>query len=157
MEYDGAANSETQTLKDLLQIMHEHDLDALKVKVGDKIFELVRREGGIAVMPAAGAAAAPAAPVATGGGAAAAGMSAPANVKRVIAPLVGVFYSAASPDAEPFVKIGDRVEAGQVLCILEAMKLFNEIISDYAGIVTRIIPENGELVSLGQEMFWIEP
>ena len=157
MEYDGAGNSETQTLRDLLEIMHEHDLDALKVKVGDKIFELVRREGGIAVMPAAGAAVAPVAQVATGGGAGTAGMSAPANVKRVIAPLVGVFYSAASPDAEPFVKIGDRVEAGQVLCILEAMKLFNEITSDYAGIVTRIIPENGELVSLGQEMFWIEP
>ena len=156
MEYDGVGNSETQTLKDLLEIMHEHDLDALKVKVGDKIFELVRREGGIAVLPA-GPAAAPVAPVATGSGAGATGMSAPANVKRVIAPLVGVFYSAASPDAEPFVKIGDRVEAGQVLCILEAMKLFNEIISDYAGIVTRIIPENGELVSLGQEMFWIEP
>ena len=150
---------ETQTLKDLLDIMHEHDLDALKVKVGDKIFELVRREGGIAVMPTAGAAVAPVASVAVGGGgsASAAGMSAPANVKRVIAPLVGVFYSSASPDAEPFVKIGDRVEAGQVLCILEAMKLFNEITSDYAGIVTRIIPENGELVSLGQEMFWIEP
>ena len=157
MEYDGAANSETQTLRDLLEIMHEHDLDALKVKVGDKIFELVRREGGIAVMPSAGPVGVSAVPVAAAGGAGVAGISAPANVKRVIAPLVGVFYSAASPDAEPFVKIGDRVEAGQVLCILEAMKLFNEITSDYAGIVTRIIPENGELVSLGQEMFWIEP
>jgi len=53
--------------------------------------------------------------------------------------------------------VHDRVEAGQVLCILEAMKLFNEITSDYSGIVTRIVPENGELVSLGQELFWIEP
>ena len=73
------------------------------------------------------------------------------------APLVGVFYRSAAPDAEAFVKEGDRVEAGQVLCILEAMKLFNEITSDYSGIVTRIVPENGELVSLGQELFWIEP
>ena len=81
----------------------------------------------------------------------------PANVKRVTAPLVGVFYSAPSPGAEPFVTPGDRVEVGQVLCILEAMKLFNEITSDYAGVVTRIIPENGELVTLGQELFWIEP
>jgi acetyl-CoA carboxylase biotin carboxyl carrier protein len=155
MERDGAV-SETQTLKELLEIMHEHDLDALKVKVGDKIFELVRREGGISVLPMAGAAAMPAAQAAPSAGAPSAS-AAPANAKKVTAPLVGVFYRSPAPDAEPFVKAGDRVEVGQVLCILEAMKLFNEITSDYAGVVTRIIPENGELVSLGQEMFWIEP
>lgn len=147
---------ETQTLKDLLEIMHEHDLDALKVKVGDKVFELVRREAGIAVMPAAGAHPAPMGEAAAPSGAASA-PAASANVKKVTAPLVGVFYRAPSPDAEPYVKVGDRVEAGQVLCVLEAMKLFNEITSDHSGLVTRVIPENGELVSLGQELFWIEP
>jgi len=150
---------ETQTLKDLLEIMHEHDLDALKVKVGDKVFELVRREAGITVLPAVGgvaaAPAAPDAPAAPAPGAAAPAAS--ANVKKVTAPLVGVFYRSPSPDAEPYAKVGDRVEPGQVLCVLEAMKLFNEITSDHAGVVTRIIPENGELVSLGQELFWIEP
>lgn len=149
---------ETQTLKDLLNIMHEHDLDALKVKVGDKVFELVRREAGITVLGSPGAGV-PAA-VADVPAAAAAAPSAPAasaNVKKVTAPLVGVFYSSPSPDAEAYVKVGDRVEAGQVLCILEAMKLFNEITTDHAGVITRIIPENGELVSLGQELFWIEP
>jgi len=143
--------NETETLGKLLDIMHEHDLDALKVKVGDKIFELVRREAGVAVVPGAPAPAASAAPAASSSPAA------PANVKKITAPLVGVFYSAPSPDAEPFVKVGDRIEQGQVVCILEAMKLFNEITSDHAGVVSRIIPENGELVSLGQEMFWIEP
>jgi acetyl-CoA carboxylase biotin carboxyl carrier protein len=157
MERNGAAQ-ETETLKELLEIMHEHDLDALKVKVGDKIFELVRREGGISVLPmAAGAGAAMPAAQATAAAGAPAASTAPANAKKVTAPLVGVFYQSPAPDAEPFVKVGDRVEPGQVLCILEAMKLFNEITSDYAGVVTRIIPENGELVSLGQEMFWIEP
>ena len=149
---------ETQTLKDLLEIMHEHDLDALKVKVGDKVFELVRREAGITVLPAGGVAAAPAAsdaPASPAPGAAAPAAS--ANVKKVTAPLVGVFYRSPSPDAEAYAKVGDRVEPGQVLCVLEAMKLFNEITSDHAGVVTRIIPENGELVSLGQELFWIEP
>ncbi len=53
--------------------------------------------------------------------------------------------------------VGDRVVVGQVLCILEAMKLMNEITSDYAGIVTRVLPENGQIVALGEEMFWIEP
>lgn len=150
---------ETQTLKDLLEIMHEHDLDALKVKVGDQVFELVRREAGITVLPGAGpaAAAAPAGEVPAAAAPAAGAPAASANVKKVTAPLVGVFYQSPSPDAEAYVKVGDRVEAGQVLCILEAMKLFNEITSDHAGVVTRIIPENGELVSLGQELFWIEP
>ena len=154
-ESDGVP--ETQTIQDLLEIMHEHDLDALKVKVGEKIFELVRREGGIAMMPAG---AMPPGGTASAAGAAPAAPGTPqasASAKKVTAPLVGVFYRSASPDAEPFVKVGDRVEPGQVLCILEAMKLFNEINSDYAGVVARIIPENGELVSLGQEMFWIEP
>jgi acetyl-CoA carboxylase biotin carboxyl carrier protein len=142
---------EEQTLKELLEIMHEHDLDAIKVKVGDAIYELVRREpGAVAAAPPPPAPASGAAPVP-------AGPAASANVKKVTAPLVGVFYRSAAPDAEAFVKEGDRVEAGQVLCILEAMKLFNEITSDFSGVVTRVIPENGELVSLGQELFWIEP
>ena len=148
---------ETQTLKDLLEIMHEHDLDALKIKVGDKVYELVRRAAGIPVLPGAGALPAAAPPEAAAAPSGASAPAASANVKKVTAPLVGVFYRSPSPDAESYVKVGDRVEAGQVLCILEAMKLFNEITSDHAGIVTRIIPENGELVSLGQELFWIEP
>lgn len=149
---------ETETLKHLLEIMHEHDLDALKVKVGDKVFELVRREAGITVLPGAGVpAAVPAGGDAAAPTGAAGAPAASANVKKVTAPLVGVFYRSPSPDAEAYAKVGDRVEPGQVLCILEAMKLFNEITSDHAGVVTRIIPENGELVSLGQELFWIEP
>ena len=59
--------------------------------------------------------------------------------------------------AEVHVKVGSRVEIGQTLCILEAMKLMNEINSDYAGVVTSILVESGELVSLGQELLWIEP
>ena len=150
MEDDGPP--EAETIKELLAIMHEHDLDALKVKVGEKLYELVRREGGTPAAPvAAGAAAQPSS------GPAAASARASSSVKKVTAPLVGVFYRSPSPDAEAFVEVGDRVESGQVVCILEAMKLFNEITTDYAGIVTRIIPENGELVSLGQELFWIEP
>ncbi len=83
--------------------------------------------------------------------------SAGAHVKRVTAPLTGVFYRSSSPDTEAFVDVGDRVENGDVLCILEAMKLFNEIQSDYAGTIVRILPENGELVSQGADLFWIEP
>jgi acetyl-CoA carboxylase biotin carboxyl carrier protein len=146
---DEAHDREQQILKDLLALMHEHDLDRLKVKLGEAVYEIDRRpQGGPAVaVPASAAGTTEASePAPTAG----------PHVKRVAAPLTGVFYRSASPDAEPFVNVGDRVEAGDVLCILEAMKLFNEIQSDYAGTITRIVAENGELVSQGADLFWIE-
>lgn len=148
---DERHDSETQTLRDLLELMHEHDLDRLKVRVGDAVYEIVRRE------PGAPGAAVPAAPASAPEGPPEPPAVAGAGTKKVVAPLTGVFYRSASPDTEPFVAPGDRVASGDVLCILEAMKLFNEIQSDYDGTVTRIFPENGELVSQGAELFWIEP
>lgn len=145
-------DEERQTLEELLGIMREHDLDRIKVKVGDATYELVRRQ----TPPASafnGAAYAPSAQGELPAGAA----GVPANVKRVLAPLTGVFYRQPSPDVEPFVREGERVEVGQVLCVLEAMKLFNEIQSDYTGTVVRVLPGNGELVSQGEELFWIQP
>ena len=139
---------ETQTLRELLEIMHEHDLDTIKIKLGDAIYELSRRQAALA-HPAV---ATPSAPRE-----AAAAPAPGANVTRVLAPLTGVFYRSPSPDAAAYVEVGDRVETGDVLCVLEAMKLFNEIQSDYAGTIARIIPENGELVSQGDELFWIGP
>jgi acetyl-CoA carboxylase biotin carboxyl carrier protein len=141
--------SEHQTLSELLALMREHDLDRIKVRLGEAVYEIDRR---IPNDTARAASAPPPAadPVET------VPLAGP-QVKRVTAPLTGVFYSAASPDAEPFVAVGDRVGAGDVVCILEAMKLFNEIQSDYAGTVARILPENGELVSQGADLFWIEP
>jgi acetyl-CoA carboxylase biotin carboxyl carrier protein len=79
------------------------------------------------------------------------------NVRKVLAPLTGVFYRSPSPDAAVYVEVGDRVQVGDVLCVLEAMKLFNEIQTDDAGKIVRIVPENGELVSQGEDLFWIEP
>jgi len=72
-------------------------------------------------------------------------------------PIVGTFYGAPSPDAGPFVKIGDHVESGQVLCIIEAMKLMNEIESDRSGEVMRIFVENGQPVEYGEPLFAIHP
>lgn len=142
---------DAETLKELLELMHEHDLDRLKVKVGDAVYEIVRREP-VAAAPVTSVQVAPV-PAAANEPVPAA----PSNVKKIVAPLTGVFYRSPSPDAESYVQPGDRVETGDVICILEAMKLFNEIQSDYAGTIARIIPENGELVSQGQDLFWIEP
>ncbi|WP_278913908.1 acetyl-CoA carboxylase biotin carboxyl carrier protein [Deinococcus wulumuqiensis] len=74
----------------------------------------------------------------------------------VKAPIVGTFYSASSPDAAPYVKVGDRVEAGQVLCIIEAMKLMNEIEAEQSGVIREILVKNAEPVEYGQTLFMIE-
>ncbi len=154
MEQDEAAR-----VRALGEIAAEFDLDAIRVRTGDTEIEIVRRDASTppAANVAAPLAALPDAGIASGGEPAAAGPVAGANVRRVTAPVVGVFYRATAPGADPFVEIGSRVTVGQTLCILEAMKLMNEIASDYAGSVVRCLVENGELVSLGQELFWIEP
>ena len=79
------------------------------------------------------------------------------NVLTVNSPLVGVFYSSASPEADAYVAIGDRVKKGQVIGIVEAMKLMNEIESDYDGVVTDILVDNEQMVGYGQPMFVIKP
>jgi len=76
---------------------------------------------------------------------------------EVSAPIVGTFYSAASPDTPPFVKEGDRVQAGQVLCIIEAMKLMNEIEAEVSGTIAEILVRNEEAVEYGQVIFTIDP
>ena len=155
MEQDEAAR-----VRALGEIAAEFDLDAIRVRTGDVEIEIVRRDPG-AAPPAplvyAAPAVAAAVPAAPGVETAGATRSAGANVRKVTAPLVGVFYRAASPGADPFVEVGSRVQPGDPLCILEAMKLMNEINSEHGGVITRVLVENGELVSLGQELFWIEP
>ena len=74
---------------------------------------------------------------------------------KVCSPLVGTFYAASAPGADPFVKVGDTVKKGQILGIVEAMKLMNEIESEYDGIVKSILVEDGNLIEYGQEMFII--
>ena len=74
----------------------------------------------------------------------------------MVSPIVGVFYAAPGPEAEPFVRVGDRVEVGQVIGIVEAMKLMNEIQSDVSGIVTKICVEDGEGVEYGQSLMYIQ-
>jgi len=153
-------DDEAGRVRALAEILREFDLDAIRVRDGETEYELVVREpapaGAIVMAGAAPAAAAPA-PSSNGEAAATPVAGAPANAKRVTAPVVGVFYSAPSPGSDPFVSVGARVAPGQVLCILEAMKLMNEITSEYAGVVSRVLPENGQLVSLGDDLFWIEP
>ena len=101
--------------------------------------------GAVPVVVAAAAPAPPAAPAAEEG------------LHMVKSPIVGTFYEAPSPGAPPFVKPGDSVEVGQVLCIVEAMKLLNEIESDIAGEVVKKLAVNGQPIEYGQELFVIRP
>jgi acetyl-CoA carboxylase biotin carboxyl carrier protein len=98
-----------------------------------------------------------------GGAAAAAAPAAPAaqpdeeGVSFITSPIVGTFYQAPSPESEPYVKMGDYVSKGQVLCIVEAMKLMNEIEADVSGTVVRRYPENAQPVEFGERLFAVRP
>lgn len=94
--------------------------------------------------PAPASSAPAAAPAAEGG----------VNIKS---PMIGTFYRSGGPDKEPFVKVGDRVEKGQVVCIIEAMKLFNEIESEVSGVVTKVLVENASPVEYDQPLFLVDP
>ncbi len=76
--------------------------------------------------------------------------------KTIDAPMVGVFYQAASPDAEPYVKVGQSVKKGDTVCIIEAMKLMNEIQAEEDGVITEVLVKNGEIVEYGKPMFVIQ-
>lgn len=97
-----------------------------------------------------------AAPAATGAPSAPAAPAVSANTHEIKSPIVGTFYTAPSPDAEKYVSVGQHVEVGTTLCIIEAMKLMNEIESDAAGKVVKICVENGSPVEYGQTLFIVE-
>jgi acetyl-CoA carboxylase biotin carboxyl carrier protein len=82
---------------------------------------------------------------------------APDPTVAVVAPLTGVFYSAGSPDAEPFVKVGDTIQPGESVCMVEAMKVFNEIKAEVGGTVTAIVAKNGQLVQKGDALIRVRP
>lgn len=79
------------------------------------------------------------------------------DLHPVSSPIVGTFYRAPNPDADPYVKVGDFVEQGQTLCIVEAMKLMNEIEADISGMVVRVVPENAQPVEYGESLFMVRP
>ncbi|MDE2721029.1 acetyl-CoA carboxylase biotin carboxyl carrier protein [Candidatus Palauibacter polyketidifaciens] len=156
-------------LKGLIELVEDSGVDGLDVELvgsetGDPTRVRIRKSPRVAA--AVPAAAVPAAAVGSGEVAptpAAAPDSLPAEAApasglfEVLSPMVGTFYRAPAADADPFVSVGDRVEAGQTLCILEAMKLMNELQSDVAGVVREIAVENAEPVEYGALLFRIEP
>jgi acetyl-CoA carboxylase biotin carboxyl carrier protein len=143
-------------------LLDRSDLSELAVEAGGT--RLVLRKP-VAIGPAVGAPAAaePAAPAAGTGPAGesavpgATGAAAPAAKPSVLAPLTGIWYGSPAPGSAPFVAVGREVAVGQVIGLIEAMKLFNEIKSDLAGRVVRVVPENGALVKAKQPLIEVEP
>ncbi len=140
------------TVSELVELAVKHDLAELEVEQGGTRIRVVRERSAPAPGPRPdGAPAAAPAPAPTAETAIA------ANLVKIEAPMVGTFYHAPSPDAAPFVHEGDVVKDGQVLCIIEAMKLMNEIEAKVAGRIARVLVENGQPVEFGQALFLIDP
>jgi acetyl-CoA carboxylase biotin carboxyl carrier protein len=146
-------------VKKLIELLEESGIAEIEIKEGEESVRISR--GGsqpiyhqpavhyappqVASAPAPVAAAAPAVAAA-----------APNNDYAVTAPMVGTYYASASPSSKPFVDIGSEVKVGDTLCIIEAMKMMNQIESDRAGKVTSVLAKNGEAVEFGQVLFIIE-
>ncbi|MFN7941704.1 MAG: acetyl-CoA carboxylase biotin carboxyl carrier protein [Thermoanaerobaculia bacterium] len=151
-----------EQIKELMQLVAAHRLQAVEIeRAGFRLRIAGRSEAPAAAIGEASVGPPPvAAPTAASAALepAAAPTAAPtalAGVHVVTSPIVGTFYGAPNPEAPAFVQVGDRVRKGQVLCIVEAMKLMNEIESDVAGVVVEIFPKNSQPVEFGEPLFGI--
>lgn len=139
-------------IRKLIDLMAETGVTELEVKDAGGHVRLVL--GGPASVPPQIVQAAPAAPPQA---AAPSEPDAGEAGLRITSPMVGTFYQASGPDAKPFVGVGEVVEAGDVVCIIEAMKMMNEIESEQRGRLRRVLVENGQPVEYGQALFLLEP
>jgi acetyl-CoA carboxylase biotin carboxyl carrier protein len=130
-------------IEELIHLMDAHGLTGLRVRQGERVVELRREAYSVPSVQAPTAAVAPA-------GASEEGISVPS-------PMIGVFYLHPSPNEPPFVQVGDRVEVGQVIGLIEAMKVFNEVTSPAAGTVVKIAVESGSLVQEGDTLLVLKP
>lgn len=145
-------------LKTLIDLVSESNVSELEITEAEGKVRIVKGGGAMvqsyAAQPVyAGAPVMPAAPEATASAPAVAEVPAGHTVKS---PMVGTFYRSASPGAKPFVEVGDVVKEGDTICIIEAMKILNEIEADKAGAISKILCENGQAVEYGQPLFIIE-
>lgn len=148
-------------IKTLIDLVEQSGISELEVREGEESVRISRQSAAPAPVqylaaPPAAAPAPTAAPAPAAAPAAAAPAKAVDNRHVVRAPMVGTFYRSPSPDAKPFVEVGQTVQAGQVLCIIEAMKMLNQIESDKAGVIAEIVAENEKAVEFDQPLFIIE-
>ena len=148
-------------LKTLIDLVSESNVSELEITEAEGKVRIVKSEGVVQQFVAAPVQAAPvmaapvaAAPVAAAPAAAPAAAAVEGHVVK--SPMVGTFYRASSPGAKPFVDVGSQVKEGDTICIVEAMKILNEIEADKSGTIVRVLGENGQAVEYGQPLFLIE-
>jgi len=149
-------------VKKLIELLEESGLAELEITEGEESVRISRHMTGAPVqyaLPPMPYGMAPATPVVASGGAPSNPTSSmpEATGHKVLSPMVGTYYEAPAPGTPNFVKIGDQVQAGATLCIIEAMKMMNQIEADVAGKVVAALAKNGEPVEFGQALFIIEP
>lgn len=149
-------------LKTLIDLVSESNISELEITEADGKVRIVKSDPAAAVTVQPVYAAAPAAPVVQAAAVAAPAVAAAAPAPAVEtghvvkSPMVGTFYRASSPNAKPFADVGQAVKEGEAICIIEAMKIMNEIEADKTGTITKILCENGQAVEFGQPLFVIE-
>jgi acetyl-CoA carboxylase biotin carboxyl carrier protein len=148
-----AATDATELVRRLGKLLNELQLTEAEVTVGNVRARVQRAPAPVLAAPHA--AALPAAPVGLPDQVVI--VERPGNMAAIEAPMVGTFYRASSPTADPYVREGDIVKEGQIVCIIEAMKLMNEIEAKVAGRIAKVLAENGQPVEYGQPLFLIEP
>jgi oxaloacetate decarboxylase (Na+ extruding) subunit alpha len=142
-------------IRELIKVVEASDISEIVIEEGDA--KVTVRRGDVAPVVTTSAPVAHASTVTEGEGSGAQTTDRPASWKTITSPMVGTFYEAPSPGSAPFVAVGDSFAEGQALCILEAMKLMNEISADEGGVVREVAAKNGELVDFGAVLFYYEP
>jgi len=141
---------DVKRIRRLVKLMEEHNLGEIDLKQGEQGIRICRGPSG-----AISTVVAPAPPPVAGGTPTAAPQD-EANTAYVTSPMIGTFYAAASPDASPFVKVGDPIGPESTVCIVEAMKVFNEIPAETSGRIVAVLVENGDPVEFGQRLFKVD-
>jgi acetyl-CoA carboxylase biotin carboxyl carrier protein len=151
---------DVRKVRKFIELMNEHDLTEIDLRQGDQRLRLRRGPESImmSALPAMSAGTAPS--TGSAGGSERKAAEAPANESKatfIKSPMVGTFYAAANPDAPAFVKVGDHVGPETTVCIIEAMKVFNEIPAECAGRIAAIMAQNGDAIEFNQPLFRVEP
>lgn len=149
---------DVKKVRQLIELMKEHDLSELDLRQAENRVR-IRRGGEVVTYsaPAVAAAPAPAPLPAASGGASVPVDAAESRMLVIKSPMVGTFYKASGPDSPAFVKVGDRIAPEKTVCIIEAMKVFNEIPAGISGQVVAILVENGAAVEFGQPLMKVDP
>ena len=154
---------DVRKIRRLVELMNEHELSEMDLRQGDMRIQLRRATEPVFSGPAAPPAApvvprpvAPAEPAKAAAPPPAESVQTEAHIALIKSPMVGTFYSASDPDSSPYVKVGDPVGPDTTVCIVEAMKVFNEIPAEVSGKIVAVLLENGEPVEFGQPMFKVD-